>query len=63
MNIKELLPQANHIYVDVTEAEMSSITVERYVTTYKDQVTVGTKEPVEALAGKELVVSDGMVFG
>ena len=57
-----LLPNALHIYSNVTEKELEDIKVVKYVTKVEDVVVVGTLEEVEALVSKE-VIAGSMNFG
>lgn len=50
-----LLPAAEHIYVDVTEAELSKIKVAHFLSTLEEKTILGTLEPIEKLASKELL--------
>jgi hypothetical protein len=63
MTPQDLLPQATHIYTNVTQEEIDAVTVERYTSTYKDALILGTKMPVEELAAKLVQETGGMVFG
>lgn len=52
---KELLPNANYIYVGVTDKEVAKVAAVHYDTVLNDVRLFGTLEPVEALAKKELI--------
>lgn len=57
MNYSEasnLLPLAQFIYFDVSEADMAKIKVAHYVTYFEEKTILGTLEPIKALAEKEL---------
>lgn len=53
-DLKNLLPNADHFYHDVTEDEMALFEVHKFVTEYQGVRIVGTEVPVQALAGKEV---------
>lgn len=51
--LKELLPSASYIYVDVTDEEIDYVTVGSiYVTTVENLQILGTQVPIEQLAHK-----------
>ena len=52
---KELLPNANYIYAGVTDDEVAQITSAHYDTRFDDVRLLGTIEPIESLANKELL--------
>ena len=54
-DVKALLPNAEFVYVGVTDKELSKIVSQHYVTTFEEKQVLGTLEPVEALKGKELL--------
>lgn len=49
-----LLPLAQFIYYDVTEAEMSKVKVTHYVSYANEKTILGTLEPIKTLAEKEI---------
>jgi hypothetical protein len=49
-----LLPQANYIYIDVTEAELAKIKIPHFMSFLEEKQIVGTLEPIDKLASKEL---------
>ena len=54
-DVKDLLPNANHIYVGVTEKEISKVVAEHYYTEFEESKVLGALEPIESLAAKELL--------
>jgi|694.fasta_scaffold00172_213 hypothetical protein len=52
--LKELLPNSDHLYYEVTDEELSLIEVHKFVTEYQGSRVVGTDVPVPAIAGKEV---------
>lgn len=52
--LKNLLSNADHFYHDVTEEELTLISVHKWVTEYQGTRVVGTEVPVQELAGKEV---------
>lgn len=58
----ELLPNAVHIYADVTEEELNAIEVPKYVTKIDDVTVLGTVEEQHQLSAKE-IIGGTMSFG
>ena len=66
-DVKEKLSVADYIYVDVTAAEIDSVsaldTVSNiFVITLDGKTVLGTHERIDALAAKELAPTVGMQF-
>lgn len=49
-----LLPQSNHIYAEVTEAELAKVKIPHFMSFLEDKLILGTLEPIDKLASKEL---------
>ena len=50
-----LLPNATFIYSNVTDKELSEVSVTKYSTMVENVRIIGTLEPIPALESKELV--------
>lgn len=50
-----LIPVANYIYADVTEAELSKVKIQHFVSTLEEKTILGTLEPIDKLSSKELI--------
>lgn len=61
LNAQYLLPNAKHIYLNVTKEEIDLVIGEKYVSSYDDRTILGTIQPIEELADKEIVIG-GMIF-
>ncbi len=51
---KNLLPNAEFIYVDVTETELAKIDVPFYQSELESKIILGTATPIQELSKKEL---------
>jgi hypothetical protein len=52
--VKNLLPNAEFIYVDVTDKELAEIDVPFYQSELEGKVILGTTTPIQELSKKEL---------
>jgi len=54
VDVKNLLPNANFIYIDVDEDEISAVESAHYVTEFDGKKVLGTVMAIEELKDKEL---------
>lgn len=53
-DIRNVLPNANHVYAGVSDEQVEALTVEHYLTKIGDEILLGTMEPVAELSELEL---------
>ena len=49
-----LLPSAEYIYADVTDAEVAKVKIVHYLTSFEGRTILGTLEPIDKLSSKLL---------
>lgn len=55
-DVAQLVPTARFIYVALTQEEIDSASVQKYVSEFEGVKILGTLEPIESLSQKELKV-------